>query len=109
SIFFLTGLLLLSGCFKDYEKRYLFNKETQVEFQLATDNADASGKDFPMLDPLNAETGMAQYRVNLIGAQKDTPTVIHFMALPEETTAREGLDYELPQGDTIVIPAHSSF
>ena len=102
-------LILLTGCFKDYEDRYLFNDETQVEFEDAVVKAAAAGKDYPMLTPLDNESGTQQFRVNLIGPQSDTSTVIHFMVLPDESSAVAGKDYTLPQGDTIQIAPHSSF
>lgn len=104
----LTAAWLASGCFKDYEQRYIFSL-TQVEFDDATKNANASGKDFPMLTPLTKNSGLQQYQVNLIGPPADTPTVIHFMLMPDVTTAVLGQDFDLPQGDTLIIPAKSSF
>lgn len=108
SIVCLMMAWLISGCFKDYEKRYLFTL-TMVEFDDATNNANASGKDYPMLEPLNKKSGVQKYRVNLIGPQADTPTVIHFMLMPDVTTAVLGQDFALPGGDTLVIPPYSSF
>lgn len=108
SIICLAMAWAFSGCFKEYEQRYIFTF-TMVEFDDATNNANASGKDYPMLTPLDKNSGVQLYRVNLIGPQADTPTVIHFMPMPDVTTAVLGQDYALPQGDTIIIPAGSSF
>lgn len=108
SIICLAIAWLFSGCLKDYEKRYIFTR-TMVEFDDATNNSNASGKDYPMLTPLNKKSGVKLYRVNLIGPQADTPTIIHFMSMPDVTTAVPGQDFNLPQGDTIIIPPHSSF
>lgn len=107
SIVCLMMAWLISGCFKDYEERYIFTL-TMVEFDAATINANASGKDFPMLTPLNNKSGLQRFKVNLIGPQADTPTVIHFMTMPDVTTAVLGQDFALPGGTTIIIPPYSS-
>lgn len=108
SIVCLMMAWLITGCLKDYEERFIFTL-TMVEFDDATNNANASGKDYPVLDPLNKNSGVQRYRVNLIGPQADTPTVIHFMLMPDVTTAVLGQDFALPGGDTFIIPPHSSF
>lgn len=107
-MFLFTGFLL-SGCFKDYEKRFIFDKITQLEFEDAVVNSDAGSGDYPIIGPLTPEVGAYQFRINLIGAPKDTPTVIKFLLISDISSGTEGKDYELPQGDTVIIPPGSNF
>lgn len=93
----------LSSCFKDYEERYLFT-DNRVEFQDAVINSS----------PLNLEShaydvGRVRYRVNMTGTQRTTDMLLPFRLIPEKTTARRGVDYELPNGEYYTIAANSSF
>lgn len=103
-----TLTILLSGCFKDYEERYLFD-ENRLEFEDAVINGNASGKTFPILGPVPAEQGKATFRVNMTGEQSNRDRVLSFRIVPEETTAVDGRDFTLPHGNEFVIPANSSF
>ncbi|RAV29645.1 DUF4843 domain-containing protein [Sinomicrobium soli] len=97
-----------SGCFKDYEERYLFT-ENRVEFEDAVVNDNSSGKTFPILGPVASGEGTVRYRVNMTGEQADVDRTVNFRIVVEETTAREGIDYRLPQERVITIPANDSF
>lgn len=103
-----TLTMLLSGCFKDYEKRYLFD-DNRIEFEDAVTNGNASGKTFPVLGPIEATEGSRTFRVNMTGAHVNYDRIVQFRVVPEESTAREGIDFALPHGREFVIPANSSF
>ncbi|SFB83200.1 protein of unknown function [Parapedobacter composti] len=98
----------LTSCFKDYEERYLFT-ENRIEFHDAVINSNASGRNYPLLPGVSHEAGVIEFRVNMTGLQKDYDRTINFRVVPEESTAREGVDYRLPTNGTFVIPANSSF
>src|SRR5690606_4086973 len=102
------ALLMFSACFEDYEERYQFT-DNRVEFQDAVINANSPGKTFPILAPLANDVGTVQYRINMTGEQQDVARTVDFRVVPEETTAVEGKDYALPDGESIAIPANSSF
>src|SRR5690606_35082179 len=102
------ALLGVSACFEDYEERYLFT-DNRVEFQDAVINSNAPGKTFPILSPLANDVGTVRYRINMTGEQVDVARNVEFRVVPEETTALEGKDYALPQGESVSIPAGSSF
>lgn len=107
--FLLYGLFfLLTGCFKDYEERYLF-EENRIEFNDAVINSNASGKTFPILGPVPAANGKLVFRVNMTGKQSGHDIKLKFKVISEETTAVEGRDYRLPNGEEFIIPANSSF
>ena len=100
---FLLTLGMLTSCFKDYEERYLFT-DNRVEFEDAVINSS----------PLSLEThmhdeGVVRYRVNMTGAQRSTDITLPFRLVPEKTTARRGVDFDLPNGELYTIPANSSF
>lgn len=67
-ISFLLPLLvvLLAGCFKKYEEDFLF-RDAMVEFDAATWESKAPGKNYPILGPLEKGSGMARFKVNLLG------------------------------------------
>lgn len=105
---FLLSIFALTGCFKDYEKRYLFT-DNRVEFDAAVIHPNGSGVSFPWLTPVANDVGTVRYRVNMTGEQKNVDRVVNFRIVPEHTTAREGIDFRLPHGTSFVIPANSSF
>src|SRR5690554_6209961 len=105
---FLLSIFTLTGCFKDYEKRYLFT-DNRVEFDDAVVNPNGSGVTFPWLTPLANDVGIVRYRVNMTGEQKNVDQTVNFRVVPERTTAREGIDFRFPNGTSVVIPANSSF
>lgn len=98
----------MTGCFKDYEERYLFD-ENRLEFEDAVTNGNATGKTFPILGPIPADDGEVRLQVNMTGEQADHDRTVSFRVVPEETTAVEGTDFALPKGKEFVIPANSSF
>lgn len=104
----LFSICLLTSCFEEYEERYLL-KENRIEFDDAVVNGNASGKDYPLLAPLEADAGVVSFRVNMTGEQKDYDRTVNFQVVTEETTAREGIDYNFPNGTSFTIPANSSF
>lgn len=104
----LFSVCLLSSCFEEYEERYLLT-ENRIEFDDAVVNANASGKDYPLVDALSSTAGIVKYRVNMTGEQKDYDRTVNFQVVTDETTAREGVDYKFPSGTSFVIPAGSSF
>lgn len=105
---FIFAILLFASCFKDYEERYLF-VDNRVEFDAAVIHPNASGRSYPLLTPLENDAGVVRYRVNMTGAQQAQDISLQFRVVPEESTAREDIDYRLPKGNTYVIPANSSF
>ena len=101
-------IFLLTGCFKDYEERYLF-EDNRIEFNDAVVNSNASGKTFPILGPIPADNGKLVFQVNMTGKQLPQDLKLKFRIIPEETTAVEGRDYTFPNDDEFTIPANSSF
>lgn len=100
-------ILILSvfsvSCFKDYEERYLFT-DNRVELQDAVINSSPLS-----LEPQNFDVGIVKYRVNMTGTQRSSDLKLPFRIVPEKTTAREEIDYKLPNGEFYTIPANSSF
>ncbi|NGM61303.1 DUF4843 domain-containing protein [Sphingobacterium sp. SGG-5] len=101
-------LFLLTGCFKDFEERYLF-EENRLEFNDAVLNGNASGRTYPILGPVPAADGNLIFQVNMTGKQVDHDRKFKFRVVADETTAVEGRDYRLLHGDEYTIPANSSF
>jgi len=108
-ISFLLPLLvvLLAGCFKKYEEDFLF-RDAMVEFDAATWESKAPGKNYPILGPLEKGSGMARFKVNLLGGHQPVAQTIRYKVVAGETTAEEGLHYELADGGVMEIPANSS-
>lgn len=95
--------VLFNSCFKDYEERYLFT-DNRVELQDAVINSSPLS-----LSPHDYDAGVVRYRVNMTGEQRSEDLKLPFRIVPEKTTAREDVDYRLPNGEFYTIPAHSSF
>lgn len=108
TLLFCLVVTVFSGCFDDYEERYLFT-DNRVEFDAAVTTPNASGKTFPILDPLTIDSGTVSFRINMTGEQGDVDRKVDFRVVPEESSALEGKDYNLPNGSSITIPANSSF
>lgn len=109
-------LLMLSGC-EDYKQRYYF-MENRIEFQDAVinpNNAGTSGgiSTFPVIPgDINGDAGgIVRLQVNMTGEQAHAPydRILDFEVIAVRTTAREGMEYNLPHGTSFVIPANSSF
>ncbi len=109
-IFYLaySVLFLLTGCFKDFEERYLF-EENRLEFNDAVLNGNASGRTYPVLGPRPAADGNLIFQINMTGKQTNHDRKFKFRVVADETTAVEGRDYQLLHGDEYTIPANSSF
>jgi len=114
----MSCILFLTGCVKNELTVYT---GSVVEFDAATWNANAAGLTHPMMTrvpTLNAATstsaasltraiGTVTLRVNLVGAQKSTPTTFDFK-VATESTAVAGTHYTAITG-TGTIPPFSSF
>ena len=118
----LSLTVLGSSCMK--EDRALL-KDSFVEFDAATYNANAAGVDYPMLtrvprygEPVNTgattadpaitrTSGTIKFRVNLVGAQRSTPTVVEYGVVADKTTAVSGTHFTT--ASSVTIPANSSF
>lgn len=109
----MIGLLLpllaltITGCFKNYEEDFLF-KGMVVEFDAATWTSKAPGKTYPIVGPLDKASGVAKFKVNLVGAQKPTAQTVKYRVVTTESTAQEGLHFELEDNGELQIPANSS-
>lgn len=102
-------LLVMTSLFSCFdENKPVFDKVTLVEFQDAVVGSPALGKTFPLLASTNA-VQTKTLRINLVGAQRETESVIKFSVDPTETTAIAGTHYDLAGATTITIPAKSSF
>lgn len=130
---FLILLLIgsLSSCLKDNEIKYEGNF---VEMDAAVYTANSAGQTYPIItrlpqygqpiisaniaatatqpailaDPLiTRASGTIKFRVNLVGRQKSTATVIGYTIFATGTTAVSGTHYTT--GSTISIPANSSY
>ncbi|MVM37998.1 DUF4843 domain-containing protein [Spirosoma sp. HMF3257] len=104
--FALIGIVLLAqtSCFKENDFIY---KKTVVEFQATVVTSLAVGKTYPLLAIKNG-AGTQTTQVNLVGAQRNNDEVIKFSVDKDNTTAIEGVHYNL-KGGTFTIPAKSSF
>jgi len=115
----LLCILFLTGCVKNELTVYT---SSVVEFDAASWNANAAGKTYPMLTrvptfnaatassqpALTRATGNVTLRVNLVGAQSNTPINFNLAVVTGETTAIAGTHYTAITG-TGTIPANSSF
>lgn len=121
-IFFITTMLAAitwNGCIKNDPVVY---KDTKIEFDAAIWNANGAGLTYPILTRVPAQniatgasqpsitrtSGSVQLRVNLVGAQRSTPTTFTYQVVSAESTAVAGTHYTTPSG-TGTIPANSSF
>lgn len=114
----MSCILFLTGCVKN--ELTVFTGSV-VEFDAATWNANAAGLTYPMMTrvpTLNAATptsaasltratGTVTLRVNLVGAQRSTPTTFNF-EVASESTAVAGTHYTALTGTGTIAP-YSSF
>ena len=110
-------LTVFTGCIKNTPAT---NSDSKVEFDAATWNANSVGVAYPILRtvPIYGAAGGGasitrtlptfQIRVNLLGAQKTTPTTFNYRVVSGETTATAGVHYT-PLSGTGTIPANSSY
>jgi hypothetical protein len=124
-IFFLFISLItlsLTSCIKNEEPIY---NGTVVEMDAATWNANSVGVTYPILtrqpaagrasssanasdSTITRRSGTVQLRVNLVGAQRTTPTDITYTVDATSSTAVAGTHYA-PLSGKVTIPANSSF
>ena len=121
-IFFIATILaviVLPGCIKNDPVIY---KDTKVEFDAAIWNANGAGLTYPILTRVPAQniatsasqpsltrtSGAVQLRVNLVGAQRSTPTTFAYRVVSAESSAVASTHYTASSG-TGTIPANSSF
>src|SRR5690606_37019734 len=95
----LLVLSTLASCFKDFTEDFLFT-EKMVEIDAATWESKAPGKTYPIKGPYGKGSGVQTYQVNLIGGLMPTDQTISYRVVPEETTAIEGLHYNIPNNGT---------
>ncbi len=116
----LLALIFTSSCIKN--ELPVFDKQTVVEFDAASWNANGPGLFYPVLtrvpgygravlssDPLLTRTspGIKKFRVNLVGAQNPNPVRV-FFATFAGSTAVENVHYKTLNGE-LTIPANSNF
>lgn len=99
----LASVLTLGACFKD--NTIVYDKAV-VEFQAAVVTAPALGKTYPLIAVANG-AGAQTLQVNLVGAQRESEQSIRFSVDAAESTAKEGVNYQL-SGNTFAIPAKTS-
>lgn len=99
---------LFSSCMKDVDEGFHF-KDPLVEFDLATTTSNAPGKNYPLLPALSPNSGVTQYRINLLGEQLSENQNVAFRVVADESTAVEGEHYNLPNGHVVLLPANDSF
>lgn len=102
-----VAVLTLTGCFKDFKEEFLF-KDFMVEFDDASWQSPAPGKDYPILGPYEKGSGVYTFKVNLLGMQKNTPTTINYRVVSDETTAEQGKHFALADNGSFTIDANSS-
>lgn len=85
-------LFALSGCNEDYKSTYGFNEF--VQWSVATRSIDENAA-----SPLTIT-------IQVVGAQRSSDLTVNFNVV--ESNAVEGVDYEFPNGKTLVVPANSS-
>jgi len=93
-----------------------------VEFDATTWNANSAGVNYPILTRVPAvgrpvstaepvitkNSGTIKIRVNLVGAQRSSPTEVTYQVLPTGTTAVAGTHYTALPGK-LTIPANQSY
>ncbi len=99
-----ASVLTLGACFNDNKVIY---EKAVVEFQDAVVRAPALGKTYPLIAVANG-IGQQTLQINLVGAQRESEQPIKFSVNAAESTAKEGIHYQLT-GNTVTIPAKSSF
>jgi len=121
-IFFIITIaaaFVLNGCIKNEDVIW---KGSQIEFDAAIWNSNGAGLTYPILTRVPAQgtatgsgqptltrtSGSVQIRVNLVGAQRSSPTNFTYQVVGAESTAVAGTHYTAPSG-TGTIPANSSF
>lgn len=102
----LLVLSTLSSCFKDFTEDFLFT-EKMIEIDVATWENNAPGKTFPIKGPYEKGSGVQTFQVNLIGGLLETDQTVSYRIVAEETTAIEGVHYNIPNDGNFVIPANS--
>ncbi len=101
----LSLVAILTSCYEN--PSLIYNGATVVEFDAAVTTAPAAGKTYPLIAVSNG-AGVLKTRINLVGAQKSTETVIKVSVLTDATTATNGTNFKLLT-PTVTIPANSSF
>ena len=121
-IFFIMTMVaafILNGCVKNENVIW---EGSQIEFDAAIWNSNGAGLTYPILARVPAQgratptsqpaltrnSGTVELRVNLVGAQRSTPTNFTYQVVGAESTAVAGIHYAAPSG-TGTIPANSSF
>ncbi|ERJ58638.1 hypothetical protein M472_07655 [Sphingobacterium paucimobilis HER1398] len=99
---------MLTSCFKDYNEDFLITKKA-VEFEDAATNSNAPGKNFPVLANLLEMNGVTSYRVNFFGGLSSVPQQIAYRIVEEQSTAVEGRDFRFITGNSLTVPANTSF
>lgn len=131
TIFLGLTVLLLSSCIKN---ELITFENTVIEFDAATYNAKASGQVYPLLtrvpgygratrtaavaattlspaapaDPLlTRSSGTVNFRVNLVGPQRNEPITLNYRVVASGTTAVANVHYTT--GTSVTIQPNSSF
>ncbi len=100
--------MLFSSCMKETDKDFYFTT-VLAEFDLATNTANAPGRNYPLLAARLRGSGLVSYQINLLGEQLNADQTIALRIDGESTTAVEGVHYRLPNGLNATLPANSSF
>jgi hypothetical protein len=95
---FAACAFLLTGCFDDFSEP--FDGDPTVEFAQVGGDYDIT---------LSDGSGNDTLIVNLIAPQFSEDKTINFVVVDEFSTAEEGVNYALPDGDSFTLPADSSF
>lgn len=108
-IIVLISVLFASSCMEDYNERYLL-KDYFVEFEEATQKSKAVGKDYVIAAETIKRFGEpVLLQVNLVAPQFEVDQLIKYRVVEEETTAVQGLDYQIDQFGELLFKANSSF
>ena len=99
--------LVLSGCFKDFKDDYMF-RDNVLEFDLATWESKAPGKNYPVVGPVEKGSGVQNFQVNLIGEQKSEALNLQYRVVESETTLTEGVHFRLEDQGNFTIQPNSS-
>ena len=115
----LIASVTLASCVKNEEVIW---SGAVVEFDATTWNANAAGRTYPILTRVPAvgrpvstaeptitkNSGTIKIRVNLVGAQRSTPTEVTYQVVTAVTTAVAGTHYTALPGK-LTIPANQSY
>lgn len=104
----LISVLFASSCMEDYNERYLI-EDYFVEFEEATQRNKAVGKDYVIsTEIIKPGNNKILLQVNLVGPQFETDQLVKYRVVADQTTAVQGVDYQIEKLGELIFKANSS-